>query len=122
MVFGQGSTTTIFTTDVNGQRQGATSVSTSAPGEATHAELMQNLNGRTVPLQKTETKVLRKDSSGSLTEQIIHRYDPNGDLVSTQRIVTEEQLKPGGASTVIATTYSSDVNGEQKETERRVSN
>lgn len=122
MAFGQSSTTTIYTTDVNGQRQAATSTATSAPGETTRTELTQNLNGRTVPLQKTETRVLRKDSSGSLTEQIVRKYDPNGNLVSTQRVVTEEQLKPGGASTVTATTYASDINGSQKQTERRVSN
>jgi hypothetical protein len=121
-VFGQSAATTIYTSDLNGERQAATSVTTSAPGETTRTELSQSLNGRTVPLEQTEERVLRKDASGSLTEKIVRKYDPAGRLMSTQRTVTEEQIKPGGASTITAKTYGTDLNGDQHETERRVSN
>ncbi len=116
----QSADTTVIT-DLNGHLEtAASSVSTSTPAEQTQTKLTQSLNGRQVPLEQTEERVLRNDSSGKVTERIVRKYDPNGGLASTERVITEEQPKSGGGSTVHATTYRSDLNGRELETERRV--
>ena len=109
------STTSTYTTDLNGRRvEAATVVSTD--GERT--DITRNLNGREIPLEQTERHVLRKDASGSVTETIVRRYDRNGQLVSTEKIVAEEQNRPGG-STSHSTTYRTDLNGRMQEAERK---
>ncbi len=114
------SASTTIVTDIDGhQVVGDSSVSSASPGDHTQTRLTQSLNGRQVPLEQTEERVLRNDSSGKVTERIVRKYDPNGGLASTERVVTEEQSKPGSASTVHATTYRSDLNGRELETERR---
>jgi len=78
----------------------------------------QSINGRQVPMQQTETHVLRKTENGSVTETIVRRYDPNGQLTSTEKVVTEVENRPGG-STTTSTTYRSDINGNLSEAERK---
>ncbi len=96
-------------------------VSVSTANDQTRTRVTQSLNGRQVPLEQTEERVLRNDATGKVTERIVRKYDPMGQLASTERVVTEEQTKPGGGSTARATTYRSDLNGRELETERRVS-
>ncbi len=81
-------------------------------------ELSQSINGRTVPLQKSDTRVLSEGPNGRTTETIVRKYDPNGQLASTERTVAEEQKRPNGL-VVHATVYRSDVNGRLLESERR---
>jgi hypothetical protein len=83
-----------------------------------HAELTQSINGRQVPLEKTETKVLNESPSGKTTETIVRKYDATGQLTSTERTLTEEQNSATG-SVVHATIYRSDLNGSMQEAERR---
>lgn len=109
------SVATTYVTDVNGNRVPAGSVVSS---DGDHTQLSQNLNGRIVPLEKTDEKVLSKDANGSVIERIVHKYDRNGQLTSTQRIVIEERKQPGGF-TQQTTTYASDVNGEMHQTEHQ---
>jgi hypothetical protein len=105
------STTNTFTSG----ETGATVVSS----DHTQTELLQSINGREIPVQKTETRVLSKSDNGSVTETIVHLYDRNGLLTSTQKTVTEVENHPGG-STMKATTYATDVNGTLRETERKM--
>lgn len=109
------SVTTTYSTDINGTviRDGSV-VST----DDQHTQLFQNLNGRTVPLEQTDQKVLSKDAAGSVVERIVRRYDRNGQLSSTERTVIEQRVQPGGY-TEQSTTYASDINGEMHETESR---
>lgn len=112
------SVATTYTTDINGNRVAAATVVASAqPGTDEATQITQSINGRTVPMQRTETRTLSKDAHGSVVETIVRKYDPNGQLASTERVVTETQLRPNG-STVHATTYRSDVNGNMAEAER----
>jgi hypothetical protein len=83
-----------------------------------HAELTQSINGRQVPLEKSETKVLSQGPNGKTTETIVRKYDATGALASTERTVTEEQKTPTG-SVINATIYRSDLNGSLREAERR---
>lgn len=111
-----GTANTTYTTDLNGYRVAAASSTTA---DHTQTQLSKSINGRQVPLEQREEKVLRKDANGSLTETIVRKYNPNGQLASTERVLTEQQKAPGGGSSVHATTYRSDVNGREQEVERR---
>jgi hypothetical protein len=113
--FAQSSNTT-YTTDINGYRV-ATAPTTSS--DHTQTQLSRSVNGRLVPLEQREEKVLRKDSTGSVTETIVRKYNPEGQLTGTERVLTEQQATSGGGSSVRTTTYRSDVNGREQEAERR---
>jgi hypothetical protein len=109
------SNTTNYITDVNGNR---VAYGTSTSSDHTKTEVSQSVNGREVPLQRVEERVLRKDSSGAVTERITRDYNRTGDLISTQRVVTEESALAGGGSRSRSTTYRNDVNGREQEWER----
>ena len=118
----QSSTSTTFTTDFNGNTVQASAISSvSSPGRTERTELTASINGRQVPLQQTEERVLREDSSGKTTEKIVRKYDPNGQLMSTERVLTDEQKLAGGGSKVLETTYRSDINGQMRESQRTTS-
>lgn len=79
---------------------------------------MQSINGRSVPLEQVEERVLRNDASGKVTERITRRYDPQGNPLPPVKQTIEEQKRPDGSSTVQSTTYSTDINGNQQITEK----
>lgn len=109
------STSTIYTTDLNGRTIADGSVISS---DGKHTETTRSINGRTVPLEQSDERVLSETPNGRVTERIVRKYDPEGNLVSTTRLVTEEQKQPAG-STVKTTTYRSDLNGAMHEDERK---
>jgi hypothetical protein len=104
------------TTDLNGRRvESPPSVSTNGM----RTELGQSINGGQVPLEQTESKVLREDANGKVVETIVRKYSPSGQLASTERVVTDTQKTPDG-SVARSTTYRSDINGTLREAERSV--
>jgi len=108
--------------DVNGNAiaDGPTiSQSKSANGSQTMVTT-QSINGRTVPMEQVEERVLRNDSSGKLTERIVRRYDPQGNPLPPVRETIEEQKRPDGSSTVQSTTYGADINGNMQIVEKSV--
>ena len=109
------STTDLLVPDLNGNRA-VTAVYTAKDGD--RQELTQSINGRKVPLQRSETHVLSDGPNGKTTETITRKYDATGQLVSTERTVVEENKLPNGA-VIHATTYRSDLNGQMAESERR---
>lgn len=111
------STTDTFIPDINGG-QHLDPVSNVTSGPNTHSEVSQSINGRQVPLEKTEEHVLREDANGKVVETVVRKYDPNGQFVSTERVVTDTQKSADGGSTVRSTTYRSDVNGNMQEAQR----
>ena len=109
------STTTSYSTGVNGDR--STNFTTVESG-GQRTQITQSINGRQVPMEQTETRVLSQSPNSRVTEQITRRFDPNGGVAATERTVTEEQ-KTSNGSHVHATLYRSDVNGHMQEFERR---
>lgn len=114
--------TTLYRTDLNGHRVAEEAFDTSLvpDGHATR-ELSRSVNGRVVPLEKTEQTVT-KAGNKTTTETIIKRYDPTGELIMTQRVVSEKETQPNGSSTETAKTFASDFSGTLKEMERRTVN
>lgn len=111
------STTTTYTTDVNGARIAGPSYTTSKDG--TKTETLQSINGRQVPLDQAVDKVLREDSNGRVIERTIRKFNATGETGSTERVVIEESKLPGGGSSVRTTTYRNDINGSSQEAERK---
>ncbi len=102
--------------DFNGNRVSAgPEIVSSGSGSS---EVVQSINGRKVPLQKVEERVLRDDPSGKVTERIIHRYDLTGNPLPAEKLVTEETKGAGGSSTIITTKSTGDLNGQMEVKER----
>ena len=102
--------------DVNGNivTDGPTISQTKSAGSSQTRVTTQSINGRTVPMEQVEERVLRADSSGTLTERIIRRYDPQGNLLPPMRETIEEQKRPDGSSTVQRTLSGADINGNMQ--------
>jgi len=81
-------------------------------------QLTQSINGRTVPLQQTDSRVLSKGPNGQTTETLTRKYDPDGHLISTERTVVDQKKIPNG-QVIHAIVYRSDLNGQMPESERR---
>jgi hypothetical protein len=109
------SSSTIYTTDLNGH---TVADGTSSSNDGKHTQTTRSINGRAVPLEQSDERVISETPSGKVTEKIIRKYDPEGQLAQTTRIVTEEQKRASG-STVNSTTYRSDLNGAMHEDERK---
>jgi hypothetical protein len=112
------STTTTYTPDLmNG---GFVPLTTSDSSDHTQTQIAQSLNGQLVPLEKHEERVLSKAADGTVvSETIVRKYDPTGELASTERIVTEQHPTAGGGSLVNSTTYRTNINGDMQPVERR---
>jgi hypothetical protein len=108
--------------DVNGNvvADGPTISQTKTANGSQTMVTTQSINGRTVPMEQVEERVLRNDASGKLTERIIRRYDPQGNPLPPARETIEEEKRPDGSSTIQSTTYRTDINGNMQVTERSV--
>ncbi len=109
------SASVLLTPDLNG-RSVESAAYVAKDGDRT--ELIQSINGRQVPLEKTEVHVLSEGPGGKTTETIVRKYDATGRLASTERTVSEEQ-KTANGSVIHAALYRSDLNGSFQEAERR---
>ncbi len=108
--------------DVNGNRIGdgpVISQTKSANGSVT-TETRQSINGRSVPVEQVEQRVLRDDASGKVTERTIRRYDPQGNPMPPVRETIEEQKRADGSSSIQSTTYRGDINGGMQVAERTI--
>ena len=108
--------------DVNGNviRDGPAISKIETPNGSQTLVTTQSINGRTVPMEQVETRVVRNDSSGKVTERIVRRYDPQGNPLPPTRQVIEEEKRPDGSSRVQSTTYSTDINGNSQISEKSV--
>ncbi len=112
---GQSSATT-YIPDNNGSLTPGVSVA-SADGVTT--DIRRSINGREVPLEQVQEKVLSQDGNTTVTERITRHYGNDGVLVSTDRVVTETTKTGDGDSIVKSRTYRPDVSGNMVEAERK---
>jgi hypothetical protein len=111
------STVDSYTYDINGARVAGPQTVAS---DHTRTERTRSINGRTVPLERSEERVLRSDSTGKTIERIVRRYDPDGRQVQVERILVEEQTRGDGTSQVRTSTYQTDANGNPHLVERSI--
>src|SRR5689334_8295740 len=108
------------TVDINGNRveQGPEVTSSISKTGSSSTQLMRSMNGRLVPLERTEERIVSEDASGKVVERIVYRYDGTGNPAGKEKSIIEERRGEGGRSTVTATKYGTDVNGRSVVTER----
>jgi hypothetical protein len=99
--------------DVNGNRvsDGPVISQTKSATGSVITETRQSINGRSVPVEQVEQRVLRDDASGKVIERTIRRYDPQGNPMPSVRETIEEQKHADGSATTQSTTYRGDING-----------
>ena len=119
----QTTTTQAVRFDVNGNPipAGAASESkTDAGGRTVRTEYTMGVNGQRIPLSSTE-EIKTEQNGHTVIQQVIRRFDQNGQQTSSERILTDE--KKLGASGVEKNTmvYRSDVNGSESLDERAIS-
>ena len=118
----QSSVSSSTAVDINGHRivDGPQIAKTKSPDGTQRTELLQSINGRMVPIERVEERVLRDDSSGKVVERIIRRYDPQGNPTTSAKETIEEQKYSDGSSTTQKTTYRGDINGSMQVIEKSV--
>lgn len=95
--------------DINGRR---VPVPSSSRSNGNSSEQIQDINGRTSPLEKSEEKVLTDTKTQKVIERTIRRYDQNGNPGPIEKIRVEETTAAdGSASTVLTTVLRGDLNG-----------
>ena len=124
--FGQTSDTTVRRYDLNGNPIAAGSISESkseskedGSGRTTRTEYGVDANGRKIPLSSLEE--MKSEVNGHVvTQQIIRRFDQNGGVTSTERVLSEEQKLAGGLIEKKSTVYRADLNGNEMVDQRSV--
>jgi hypothetical protein len=112
----------VYTLDVNGHRvEGPHYSVTEAPSGSQRIESAQSINGRMVPIQSAEDRVLREDSQGKVVERVIRKYDPSGTPGQPIKVRIEEKKNPDGSTTIQSTAYEADINGNLQVFERSTS-
>lgn len=99
--------------DINGNRvaDGPQMSQTKSGNVTLTTQSRQSINGRSVPLEQVEERVLRDDASGKVTERITRSFDPQGNPGPPIKETIEEQKHSDGSSTTQSTTYRGDING-----------
>lgn len=111
--------TNTWTLDASGRRvEGPSYTAIESLQGGQRVETAQSINGRMVPIQAAEDRVLRQDSQGKEVERIIRKYDANGNPGPPTKVRIEETKNPDGSTTIRSTTYEADINGNLRLFER----
>lgn len=102
--------------NINGNRvtEGPQIDQTKSRNMSTTTERMQSINGRMVPIERVEERVLRDDAGGRVVERLIHQFDATGSPTAPIRETIDEQKRPDGGSTTQTTRYQGDINGNMR--------
>lgn len=88
-------------------------------GTAQQVRLRVGSNGREVPIDKIQEKVISEGPNGRVVERTVQLYDADGNPNPPQTIRVEETKRPDGGMTVRETVFQTDLNGRQELFERR---
>jgi hypothetical protein len=118
----QSSVTSTTAVDINGYRvaDGPAVVHSKSDGRSETTEVLQSINGRMVPIQRVQERVLRDDSSVKVVERIIREFDQTGNPSAPSKEIIEEQKRPDGSSTKQVSTYRGDINGSMQLIEKSI--
>lgn len=120
VLFGQDINRT-YSYDVNGNRVAGPQYSDlKRTGESRHVETRQTINGRSIPAESVEEKVVRQDANGKVIERIVKRFDDGGNPIGIEKQVIEDQTRPDGSGTIKSTIYAGDINGTMQPKARTV--
>ncbi|MEJ5369103.1 MAG: hypothetical protein WHT08_12330 [Bryobacteraceae bacterium] len=116
-LWGQPRESRTYVFDPNGRR---TEWSVATRDQSSTSETVRNLNGRQVPVEKTEERVTKRPDGTVVTERLIRRFDSNGSPLPPEKIVTETVVCPDGTLTEVSTVYRGDINGSLRPAEKAV--
>src|SRR5215510_2763842 len=115
----QQSQTSTYLTDLNGRRTLAGISTTTQSGNTTgRTEWLQSINGRQIPLQTTEEKVISQEGNTRVVERMVRRYDPNGNPGALEKQQIQERKNADGSVSSTVSVYRSDINGNMQLAER----
>ncbi|MBZ5609984.1 MAG: hypothetical protein LAP38_17115 [Acidobacteriia bacterium] len=118
----QTSTSATNTVDINGRRvyDGAQSIQSKSGNQTVTTQTLGSINGRQVPLERVEERVIRDDASGRVVERTIQKYDPQGNPTTPVKETVQVEKRPDGSSTTQTSTYRQDINGHMQLAEKSV--
>lgn len=115
---GQQTSTKLY--DVNGRavpvQAGSRSEST---GASSSSQTVRSLNGRDVPVQQTEERVISESPNEKIIERITRAYDPSGSPAREERTRIEQRQLPDGSQQVVTTVQRANNTGRVQVSERR---
>jgi hypothetical protein len=108
------SSRTVYTYDSSGRRQAVyDQANASSAAGASQSQTVVDLNGRRVQLESMEETVLSDGPEGRVVERIVKKFDAQGRLTGQEKVRLEEtKSADGSSSTVRATVYDRDLNGQ----------
>ncbi len=111
----QQSSVSTQTYDINGRP--VSGVSSIQSGNS-RSEVTRDSNGRTVPIETAEERVISDSGGVRIVERTVKRYDPNGNPGPPERIRIEEYKESAGTVRTITTVSRGDINGALQVAER----
>lgn len=94
--------------------------STIQSGDSRSSETFRNLNGKRVPSESSEEKVLRNEAGVRIVERVTRRFDASGNALPPEKTVSETTTRPDGSVVERTTTYRGDINGTLQPVERSI--
>jgi hypothetical protein len=111
----QQSSTSARTYDLNGHP--VSGVATSET-HGSHSQITRNVNGRRVPIESVDERVVSDSGGVKVIERTIKRYDANGNPGPAERVTIEEKKQPDGSVQTSTTVSRGDINGGFQVAER----
>lgn len=110
---------TSYTYDVNGRPVPGATRSVEGSGDAaTRAQTVRSLNGREVPVESIEQRVVSDRNGVRVLERIVKRYDASGRPGPAEKITIEERKNADGSVNTTTTVMKEDINGRMSLAER----
>jgi hypothetical protein len=81
-------------------------------------QTVRNLDGREVPVETADEKVVSDAPGLRVVERTVRRYDPNGRPGPGEKIRIETRSGPNNSTEVVTTTWRGDINGNLHIAER----
>jgi hypothetical protein len=119
--FAQQTQVSSSTFDINGRRvEGASTLVNQSPGSSDRVETVRSVNGRNVPVESVEDKVVSESGDVRVVERLVKRYDANGRPGPPEKILIEERKNADGSVNTSTSVMRADVNGRYALAERSV--
>lgn len=110
-----GQTTRTYTIDGLGDRTGGSTYDVLGDSRT---ELVRTMNGRSVPAEQVEERVLSNEGGVKTVERVIRRYDPTGSPLGRERVVERIAKASDGSVSIQSSTYRRDISGNMTLAER----
>jgi hypothetical protein len=112
-------TTTGYTYDLNGRRVASgEDVATQSDGTTRRTEKSLSVNGRMIPRESVEEKVLQSSANHTVVERLVKKYGPDGRPGPPEKVLIDTQTNSDGTKTTQTSIYRGDINGTMQLAER----